>query len=86
MSMSVQLEEDDEAFVSSLVTAGRYNSPGAVIQQAVKLVRLQEERRAEIHAAIARGIADADAGRVSPADEVFARLIAKYDALAQAAE
>lgn len=86
MSMSVQLEEDDEAFVSSLVTAGRYASSDAVIQQAVKLVRLQEERRAEIHAAISRGIADADAGRVSPADEVFARLIAKYDALAQAAE
>ena len=86
MRGTIELEEDDEAFVTSLVAAGLYESPGAVIQQAVKLVRLQEERRAEFHAAIARGIADADAGRVTPAEEVFARLIAKYEAMAQAAE
>ena len=86
MSATVELTEDDQAFVASLVASGRYDSPDAVIQQAVKLVRLREERRAELHAAIARGIADADAGRVAPADEVFARLIAKYEAMAQAAE
>jgi antitoxin ParD1/3/4 len=36
-----------------------------------------------LDAAIARGIADADAGRVKPADEVFDRLKAKYLAMAQ---
>jgi antitoxin ParD1/3/4 len=86
MSVTVELEEDDQAFVTSLVASGRYGSPDEVIHQAVQLVRLREERRAELHAAIARGVADADAGRVKPADEVFDRLIAKYEAMAQAAE
>jgi antitoxin ParD1/3/4 len=36
-----------------------------------------------LDAAIARGTADADAGRVKPADEVFDRLKAKYLAMAQ---
>lgn len=86
MGGTVELEEDDQAFVTSLVSAGVYESPQAVIQQAVRLVRIQEERRAELQAALARGIADAKAGRVLPAEEVFAKLIAKYEALAQAAE
>jgi len=34
-------------------------------------------------AALARGVRDADAGRVKPADEVFDRLEAKYKALAE---
>jgi hypothetical protein len=37
---------------------------------------------AELDAAIARGIAAADAGRVKPAAEVFDRLEAKYRAMA----
>lgn len=86
MRGTIELEEDDEAFVTSLVAVGRYESPDAVIQQAVKLVRLQEERRAELHAAIARGVADADAGRVTPAEEIFAKLIARYQSMAQAQE
>jgi antitoxin ParD1/3/4 len=34
-----------------------------------------------IDEALARGIADADAGRAKPAEEVFARLMSKYLAL-----
>ncbi|WP_242121801.1 hypothetical protein [Sphingomonas lacusdianchii] len=36
---------------------------------------------ARMDAAIARGLADADAGRTSPAEEVFDRLEAKYQAM-----
>ena len=42
---------------------------------------LREQQRAKLaalDAAIARGLADADAGRVKPIDEVFDRLEAKY--------
>lgn len=41
-----------------------------------------EARLAALDEAIARGLADVEAGRVSPADEVFARLKAKYRAAA----
>jgi antitoxin ParD1/3/4 len=37
-----------------------------------------------LDAAIARGLADADAGRVKPASQVFDRLEAKYRAQAEA--
>jgi antitoxin ParD1/3/4 len=38
---------------------------------------------AALDAALARGIADVKAGRVIPAEEVFARLEAKYRALTE---
>jgi len=39
-----------------------------------------------IQAAVERSIADANAGRVTPAEEVFARLSAKYRAAAAASD
>jgi antitoxin ParD1/3/4 len=43
----------------------------------------RETRLAVLDAAIARGVADSDAGRLTPAFEVFGRLEAKYHALAK---
>jgi antitoxin ParD1/3/4 len=40
-------------------------------------------RLAAIDKALTRGIADADAKRVKPAEDVFDRLEAKYEALAE---
>ena len=48
------------------------------------MIQERETRLAALDAAIARGIADAEAGRVKPAGEVFDRLEAKYRALAKA--
>ncbi|WP_167484136.1 hypothetical protein [Mesorhizobium tamadayense] len=42
-----------------------------------------QRRLAAIDAALAKGIADADAGRVKPAEDVLDRLEAKYKALAE---
>jgi predicted transcriptional regulator len=42
----------------------------------------REKRIAGLHAAIARGIADAEAGRVKPLGKVFNRLEARYRRLA----
>jgi predicted transcriptional regulator len=41
---------------------------------------LSEEERAAERAIIARSIAEADAGKVRPAEEVYARIRAKYAA------
>ena len=43
----------------------------------------REAKLARLDAAIARGIADGDAGRTVPAEEVFDRLKRKYRKMAQ---
>jgi len=53
-----------------------------VLREGVRLVEEREKTLAALDAALARGLADAEAGRVKPAAEVGARLIAKYEHLA----
>ena len=84
MSSSVDLGEQLESFVTGLVKSGRYNSRSEVIREGVRLVQEREAKLAALETAIARGIADGDAGRVKPADEVFDRLQAKYEGMAKA--
>lgn len=72
--ISADLGKPLEDFVSELVTAGRYNSKSEVLREGVRLVQEREARLEALRAAIGVGIADADAGRVTPADEVFDRL------------
>ena len=55
-----------------------------MIREGVRLVQEREAKLAALETAIARGIADGDAGRVKPADEVFDRLQAKYEGMAKA--
>ena len=57
-----------------------------VLREGVRLVQDREARLAALDASIARRIADAEAGRVHPADEVFERLKAKYREMAERAE
>lgn len=78
MAISVDLGKPLEAFVSELLRSGRYNSKSEVLREGVRLVQEREARLAALDAAIARGLADAQAGRVRPADEVFNRLAAKH--------
>lgn len=44
--------------------------------------RLDEKRRERLDQALAKGLADVEAGRVKPAKDVFERLIAKYQKMA----
>jgi len=78
MPSSVDLGRQLEKFVASLVKSGRYNSKSEVLREGVRLLQERETRLAALDAAIARGIADAEAGRVKPLGEVFRRLDAKY--------
>jgi len=81
MPFRVDLGRQLEAFVARLVKLGRYNSKSEVLREGVRLIQEREARLATLDAALARGIADAYAGRVTPADEVFDRLRARYRAM-----
>jgi antitoxin ParD1/3/4 len=74
MANSVDLGAKLEAVVDELVARGRYNSKSEVLREGVRLVQEREKRLAALDAAIERGIAEADAGRGKPVDEVFDRL------------
>ncbi|MEP9373943.1 type II toxin-antitoxin system ParD family antitoxin [Mesorhizobium sp. KR1-2] len=80
MAISADLGAPLEEFVNQLVKSGRYNSKSEVLREGVRIIQEREMKLAALDAAIARGIADAEAGRVKPAEEVFARLEAKYKA------
>jgi len=84
MAISADLGDKLEAFVSNLVASGRYNSKSEVLREGVRLIQEREARLAALDAAIARGVADADAGRLKPVDVVFDRLEAKYKGAAKA--
>lgn len=84
--ISADLGRPLESFVTKLVQSGRYNSKSEVLREGVRLVQEREARLAALDASIARGLADAEAGRTKPAAEVFDRLEAKYEATAPGAE
>lgn len=83
MAQSVDLG-NLEGVVTELVKSGRYNSKSEVLREGVRLVQEREMKLTALDASIRRGLADSEAGRVKPADEVFDRLEAKYRAKADA--
>ena len=83
MASSANLGEKLENYVSDLVKTGRYNSRSEVLREGVRLVEEREKRLVALDAAIARGLADADAGRTYPIEEVEARLTSKYKKMAE---
>jgi len=83
MVNSVDLGAKLEAVVADLVKRGRYNSKSEVLREGVRLVQEREAKLAALDTAIARGLADAEAGRGKPTDEVFDRLEKKFRDLAR---
>lgn len=84
--ISADLGQQLESFVANLVKAGRYNSKSEVLREGVRLIQDRETRLTALDQSIARGIADANAGRTKPAADVFDRLEVKYRAMAADAE
>lgn len=80
MAISADLGAHLEKVVNHLVSTGRYNSKSEVLREGVRLVEEREKRLAALDAMLAQGLSDADAGRVVAAEDVFARLEAKYRA------
>ncbi len=79
--ISADLGAPLEAFVTELVSKGRYGSKSEVLREGVRLVQDREARLAALDAALAEGLADADAGRLHDLDEVFDALEARYSAM-----
>jgi antitoxin ParD1/3/4 len=82
MAVSADLGETLESVVNEPVSSGRYHSKSEVLREGVRLVQEREARLAALDASIARGLADADAGRAKPGSNVFDRLEAKLAAQA----
>lgn len=80
--ISADLGRRLESFVAKLVKSGRYGSKSEVLREGVRLIQDREARLAALDAAVARGLADAEAGKTRPAANVFDRLEAKYAAMA----
>jgi antitoxin ParD1/3/4 len=78
MAISVELGDPLERFVDGLVRNGRYNSKSEILREGVRLIQERETRLAALDALIAEGISAADAGEVSPMEEVFEELKARY--------
>ena len=81
MASSVNLGNQLEDVVDDLVKTGRYGSRSEVLQEGVRLVQEREARLAALDAAIMRGVADADAGRVFEYDEVVEMLDQRFGPL-----
>lgn len=80
--ISADLGNRLEDFVEKLVAEGRYNSKSEVLREGVRLIQERETRLAVLDASVAQAFEDIEAGRTRPADEVFARLRAKYQTAA----
>jgi antitoxin ParD1/3/4 len=84
MAIDADLGEVLEQYITDLVGSGLYNSRDDVLRDGLRFMHSRDTRLADLHASILRGIADADAGRTRPMDEVFDRIEAKLKAKAQA--
>lgn len=81
--ISADLGAKLESFVAKLVETGRYNSKSEVLREGVRLIQEREARLAVLDQALARGMADDDAGRSKPLADLVARLERKYDGSGQ---
>ena len=84
--ISADLGSQLEGFVTKLVETGRYNSKSEVLREGIRLIQEREARLAVLDQALAKGIADVEAGRTKLADDVFTRLEAKYQTMGRPAE
>ena len=84
--LSAELGSQLESYVAKLVESGRYNSKSEVMREGIRLIQERETRLAVLDQALARGMADADAGRTRLASEVSARLETKYRTMQRGAE
>jgi antitoxin ParD1/3/4 len=86
MTNSYTLGQHFEAFIQAQLASGRYNDASEVVRDALRLMEERERRLAAVDAAIERGLADIEAGRVHEADAVFDELEARYTRMARERE
>jgi len=86
MATSVYLGEHFETFAAQMVQSGRYNNTSELVREGLRIIEERERRLASLDATLERSRADAEAGRVKSAEDVFDRLEAKYTQMAEARE
>ena len=64
--ISADLGPQLERFVAKLVETGRYNSKSEELREGIRLLQERETRLSVLDQSLARGLADAEAGRVKP--------------------
>ena len=84
--ISADLGPQLESFVTKLVETGRYNSKSEVLREGIRLIQEREARLSVRDLGLARGLDDAQKGRIKPMTEVVARLEAKYQGMGRASE
>ncbi len=84
MSKPYALSPIDETFAEELVESGLYGSIDEVVREGLRLLKEHEQGSTldieELRRAWMKGV---ESGGYKPAEEVFARLIAKYRAMAE---
>jgi antitoxin ParD1/3/4 len=83
MPSSYTLGRHFEGFIQGQLASGRYNNASEVIRDALRLLEEREGKLAALDAALMRGVADIEAGRVTPAETVFDELERKYLGMAE---
>lgn len=81
MPSSYTLGKHFESFVQAQLASGRYNNASEVLRDALRLMEERERKLAALDAAVERGVADIQAGRVHDLDEVSNELLNELEAL-----
>jgi antitoxin ParD1/3/4 len=84
--ISADLGPQLESFVAKLVETGRYNSKSEVLREGIRLIQEREARLSVLDLALARGLDDAEKGRVKSMSDVVSRLEAKYQGMGRTTE
>lgn len=72
------MSNESEKIVERLVKSGRYASRDEAVQEATRLIEQHTLFLDQAWAGIEEGLADMEAGRVYPAEEVEAQLRAEF--------
>jgi antitoxin ParD1/3/4 len=74
MPSSFTIGDHFERMIEQLVETGRYADANEVVRDGLRLLLDRERKLATLDAAVERGLADVDAGRVHDIEEVRSRL------------
>jgi antitoxin ParD1/3/4 len=76
--LSITLPTEMANFIRQKVDSGLYSSNSEIIREAVRALMERERRLEWLDTAIARGVADAEAGQVQDIDEVRTELRGRF--------
>jgi antitoxin ParD1/3/4 len=78
--LSITVPPEMATFIRQKVDSGLYSSNSEIIREALRGMMERDQRLERIDTAIAKGIADAEEGRVQDIDEVRAELYERFTA------